>query len=237
MEEQPKKRDYLLPMSILISGILISGSIVYLVGSNNQGGVALKEQGNRDQLAAVDPNAFKISGRDVILGDPNAPVSYVEYGDYQCPFCARLFTDTEPLLRENYVKIGKVKMVYRNFSFLGPESFAAAEASECAKDQQKFWAYHDAIYNAEHRDDRENNGNLNRDLFLAIAKDEGLDVAAFTSCIDAKKYADAVKEDTANGQALGVNSTPTVFVNDYKIAGAQPYEQFASVIDTFLKTP
>jgi protein-disulfide isomerase len=120
---------------------------------------------------AGDPTPPAIDASDVILGDPNAPVTVIEYGDYQCPFCARFYTDIEPLIRDQYIKTGKVKMVFRNYPFLGPESTAAAEAAECAKDQGKYWEFHDALYSAEATDAQEHNGNLNRELFLSVAQD------------------------------------------------------------------
>jgi len=227
------KRDYLLPASILVAAILISGSIVYLVGSRSDGGVRGEDSG---QLAAIKETApLKTSDRDVILGDLEAPVTLIEFGDYQCPFCGRFFEQVELPLRENYIKSGKVKMVFRNFSFLGPESTDAAEAAECAKDQKQFWAYHDLIYQIEIKDGRENNGNLDRDLFLKLADELKLDHSAFASCFDSKKYAGQVEKDNDNARVLGVNSTPTTFVNSQKIVGALPYAQFQAAIDSILK--
>jgi protein-disulfide isomerase len=124
---------------------------------------------------ATDPTPSPLGARDVILGDPNAPVTFIEYGDYQCPFCARFFTDVEPLIRDQYVKTGKVKIIFRSYPFLGAESTAAAEAAECAKDQGKFWEYHDALYTAESQDGHENNGSMTRDLFLTLAQNLKLD--------------------------------------------------------------
>lgn len=232
-ETNQQRRDYLLPASILVAAILISGSIVYLVGSKSSEGVGAKDPG---QLAAVKEVApLKTSDRDVILGDPKAPVTFIEFGDYQCPFCGRFFEQVEVPLRENYIKSGKVKMVFRNFSFLGPESTAAAEAAECAKDQKQFWAYHDLIYQTEIKDGRENNGNLNRDLFLKLADELRLDRSAFASCFDSKKYEGQIQKDTDNAKALGINSTPTTFVNSQKLVGALPYSQFQAAIDSILK--
>lgn len=226
-----------LPVSILISAVLLSGSIFYFAWS----GVSPDPRGNVDSPDAAptapaetgDPGP--IGGRDVILGDPSAPVTIIEYGDFQCPFCARFFEQTEPVLIENYVKTGKAKLVYRDFAFLGPESTAAAEAAECAKDQGKFWAYHDALYEVEILDGTEHNGNLNRDLFIRLAKNLDLDESSFVACVDEQKYAAAVTESTQNAQLAGVNSTPTIFVNDRKIIGAQPYATFAAIIDSLLK--
>lgn len=236
--EAPRERDYLLPASIIIAALLIAGSIVYLVGSR-------KYANPQTQQAAVSPivggatstSVMDLRERDVILGDPEAPVTVIEYGDYQCMFCGKFFDLVEIPLREDYIKPGKVRMVFRNFQFLGPESNAAGEAAECAKDQKQFWAFHDEIFREEIKDGRANNGNLNRDLFVSIAKRLKLDESAFISCMDGKKYADQVRKDTAEGQSLGVNSTPTTFVNGKAVLGVKPsgaYEEFKAIVDSFL---
>ena len=232
IQTSPKENNFLLPASIIIAALMISGSVVYLVKSGNSGGNGKISAG--DQTAQVAKETPKISERDVVLGDPNAPVSFIEYGDYQCPFCGRFFEQVEPPLRDAYIKTGKVKMVFRNFAFLGPESLAAAEATECAKDQNAFWVYHDALYTAEIRDGKENNGNLIRDLFLKLANDLHLDANTFAACLDSKKYADQVEADVAHAQSLGVNSTPTTFINSKIFEGALPYAQFKAAIDSFL---
>ncbi|MBI4087758.1 MAG: DsbA family protein [Candidatus Liptonbacteria bacterium] len=233
-EASGQRRDYFLPASILVAGIMISGSIVYLVGNKNSAPAAV---GNlKNQLANVGASAATdISSRDVILGDPKAPVAFIEYGDYQCPFCGKFFTQVEPKLRDEYIKTGKVKMVFKNFQFLGSESTAAGAAAECAKDQKQFWAYHDALYAAEIVDGEENNGNLKRSLFLKLASDLKLDIGAFTSCLDGNKYVAQIEDDTSKAQSVGVNSTPTTFVNGRKLSGALPYEQFKAAIDTALE--
>lgn len=233
-QDQKPQKDYMLPASILVAGIMVSASIIYLVGNKN-GGAAAGPAGNpgRELAAAgaVAGGPAEVGGRDVILGDPNAPVTLIEYGDFQCPFCARFHSQVGPRLREEYIKPGKVKMVFRNFQFLGPESVAAAEAAECAKDQGKFWAFHDALYDEEIRDGQEHNGNLNRSFFVSTAQSLGLNVGDFTACVDSGKYADKVAKDTEEAQGAGVNSTPTTFVNGRLVRGAVPYDQFKAVIE------
>ena len=228
--ETETKRDYLLPASIIVGAILIAGSIIYLIGSSKNGATS-----TGSNPPAVNDSLKKETSRDVVLGNIKAPVTIIEYGDYQCPFCVRFFQTTAQSIRENYVKSDKVKMVFRNFQFLGAESELAAQAAECAKDQENFWAYHDAIYLEELKDGQENNGNLNKSLFVRLAKDIGLDVDKFTSCYDAGKYANLVKEDTANAASLGINSTPTTFVNGQIVKGALPYQQFEQIIKDALK--
>ena len=237
MEPQTSsKSSYVLPVSILVAAFIVAGAIVYSV---ERGKSPSPRAENPGQLGQAQPSnngdISKITDRDVILGDPKAPVTVVEYGDYQCPFCGRFFTGVESSLRADYVKTGKVKMIFRNFAFLGTESTAAAEAAECAKDQHQFWAYHDALYVAEMKDGRENNGNLTPALFTQIAKDLKLDVPAFTSCLASNKYADQIAKDTAAGQAFGVNSTPTSFVNGVQVQGAVPYSQFKPVVEKALQ--
>jgi len=217
--ETETKRDYLLPASIIVGALLIAGSIIYLIGSSKNGG-----NGTGSSPSVVNDSLKKENSRDVVLGNIKAPVTVIEYGDYQCPYCARFFQTTEQSIRENYVKSDKVKMVFRNFQFLGAESELAGQAAECAKDQGNFWAYHDAIYQAELKDGQEHNGNLNKSLFVQIAKDIALDIDKFTSCYDSGKYADLIKEDTQNAASLGINSTPTTFVNGQQVSGAQPFE-------------
>lgn len=245
IKEKKGFSDYFLPISILLAGIMVSGSIVYLVGSRNSGGApgAGNAGANLGANAGVNPppsaavgDVMKVGGRDVIMGNAKAPVTFIEYGDYQCPFCGRFFTQSEQQIRDNYVKAGKVRMIFRGFQFLGPESTAAAEAAECAKDQGKFWEYHDALYSTEVADGHENSGNLTRDLFIKLAGNAGFNTGSFSACIDSHKYASQIEKDNADAQAVGVNSTPTIFVNGVKLQGALPYAQFAATIDAALKS-
>jgi len=238
VEVEGKNNALTLPMSILISGVLISGSIFYLVWSQGKSAnpaAPVQPQAQNAQPAGDVTKLLTVGDRDVITGDPKAPVTLIEYGDYQCPFCGRFFQYTEPLIRENYIKTGKVRMIYRDLAFLGPESTLAAEASECAKDQGKSWAYHDALFTAEIADGQENSGNMTRDFFLKLASQVGLDTKAFAACYDSKKYETVVKNLTQVANAAGVNSTPTSFVNGKEIVGAQPYSVFQQAIDGFLK--
>lgn len=236
-QKQSKRGNWLLPVSILIAGVMIAGSLIYSVGKQS---IAQKSSTTGDSSTAVSSAKYDevppISGRDAILGNPEAPVTFIEYGDYQCPFCGRFFHQVEPQLRDEYIKTSKVKMIFRNFQILGQESTAAAAASECAKDQGKFWAYHDELYKAETADGQENNGNLNRDLFLMLAQNvAGLDMTSFVSCLDSNKHIELVKKETADGQSMGLNGTPTSYINGEQVVGAQPYSVFKNVIDIALQ--
>lgn len=216
-----------MPVSILVAGVLIAGSVLYSTGLKNQ-------PVQNDKLAAISEAAgqeLDLTKDDVVLGELTAPVTLVEYSDFQCPFCGRFFSQSEPQIREDYVKAGKVKFVYRHFAFLGPESAAAANAAECAKDEGKFWLYHDEIFKEEILDGQEYNGNLNRTTFLKLADKIGLNKNDFASCLDSNKYAKKVENDYNVAQQAGVQATPTVFVNGRKLEGALPYNQFKAAIE------
>lgn len=236
--ENEKRKDYLLPASILLAAILVVGAIIYSTGAKNTN---TEQQANLQQAVqpqeTQDLNQPKTPqiGNSVVLGDPQAPVTITIFSDYQCPFCGKFFEETESLIRQNYVTTSKAKMVYKSLAFLGPESTAAAQAADCAKDQKKFWQYHDALFETEIKDGQENNGNLNIDLFKKIASDLNMNVDEFLSCYDSQKYASEVVNDMNEAASLMDKiSTPTVFVNDTLIQGAYPYSTFSQVIDEAL---
>lgn len=225
-----KKRDYVLPISILIAGLLIAGALIYSTGAKYT-----PKEGSASLEKTQDLKQPQIKEDNVILGDPNAPVTLFVFSDYQCPFCGMFFEEVESLIRENYVKDGKVKMVYKTLAFLGPESEAAAQAAECAKDQGRYWQYHDALFEEEIKDGQEYNGNLNKDLFKKIASDLKMDVNEFLFCFDSQKYKNIAEENIKEASLLMDRvSTPTIFVNDKMIQGAYPYETFSQVIDEAL---
>src|SRR3989344_683479 len=165
-DSQKPTKDFLLPASILVAGLLVAGAVIYSTGSGTLNGPA--------NIVDVVSNS-DLSDDDVVLGNPDAKAAIVEFGDYQCPFCGRFLSEVEPKIRDEYIKTGKVKMVYRDFAFLGPESQGAALASQCAAEQGKFWAYHDALYQAEVADGKEHNGNLSSAFLKSLASDLGLD--------------------------------------------------------------
>jgi len=249
VEKAVEKKDRFLPISILIAAILIGGALVFssLYHGGGTGAAvtppapAIGNQGGAPAPSATTTAAImQLGTRDAILGSANAPVTIVEYGDYQCPYCAQFFAQTEPSIISNYVNSGKVRMVFRNFAFLGAESTAAAEAAECAEDQNKLWAYHDALYGAKVGDEQkggtEDDGFYNRALFLKLAGNVGLDIPTFTSCIDSNKYATQVAKEQAAASAAGVGSTPTFYVNGTQILGAEPYASFQAAIESALQS-
>ncbi len=172
-------------------------------------------------------NAEDLVGDDPYLGDANAPLTIIEFSDYQCPFCARFKTQTLDKIKSEYIDTGKVKFVYRDFP-LSFHQFAqkAAEAAECADDQGKYWEYHDAIF--------DNQASLNLAKFEEIGNNLELDMESFSDCLDSGKYQQEVLKDFQDGQSLGVRGTPYFIIGNTPLSGAQPFENFKAVIDSQL---
>lgn len=223
-----KENTFLISSAIIVAGALIAFAVVY----SNRGGIAAPQP---KQMAAAGESVppaqvlGDLADDDLTLGNPNAPVTMVEFADFQCPFCARMFSDTLPQIKEKYVKTGKVKFVYRDFPISSIHQFAqkAAEAGECADEQEKFWQYHDLLYTRQQQ--------LSHENLKKWAGEVGLDVTKFNQCLDSGKYADEVAKDLADGQAAGVTGTPATFVNGRLVSGALPYAQFEAIIEEALR--
>ncbi len=166
------------------------------------------------------------------MGPKNAPVQMDIYTDFQCPFCGRFERETLPKLEQNYVKSGKLRITVHLFSFLGDESIWATEAAYCANDQGKFWPYHDKLFNSQAG---ENQGAFSVPHLKAFAKELGLNTKTFNDCLDSHRYKQAVLDARDKASQRGVRSTPTIYINDKQILGAQPYQVFAQAIDEALK--
>jgi len=172
-----------------------------------------------------------------ILGDINAPLTLVEFGDYQCTFCKKFFHETEESILINYVETGKVKMLFKDFIVVNEDSVNAASAAHCANDQKMFWQYHSTLYNNW---DGEGTGWASSEQLHQFASTLGLDMNEFSECMSQSKWKDLVLSSHADGRALGVDATPTFFIIDenneaLKIVGAQRYDVFQDVFDSLLE--
>lgn len=220
---------YAIPFSIILSGVIIAGAIMF---TNRNNTVVPPKLGAAQAGDAVQPGDFKSLEQNApILGDPNAPVAVVEFADFQCPFCGRFYKTTAKSIINNYVKNGQVKFIYRDFAFLGEESSAAAQAARCAGDQGKFWQYHDYLY--EHQNG-ENQGTFANYHLKSFAQSLGLNADMFNGCLDSGTYKQDVENDTALGRKFGVTGTPTNFVNGKVITGAVPFSDFEEKIKAAL---
>ena len=171
-----------------------------------------------------------------ILGNPNAPITMVEFGDYQCTFCSKFFHETENSIITNYIKTGKVKILFKDYIILGQDSINAANAAHCANDQKLFWEYHSMLYNNWAG---ENTGWADLAHLHEFANTLGLDMDVFSTCMSDLKWKELVNLSSKDGQKLGVSGTPTFFVIDQnndviKIVGAQHYDVFKQIFDSVL---
>ena len=168
-----------------------------------------------------------------ILGDPDAPVTIVEFGDYQCHQCYNWFHNTKPAITRDYIDTGKANLVFVDMAFLGRDSSPAAQATYCAEDQGKYWEYHDMLYNAQ--EDKIDGGWANTERLKAFAFSMGLDMELFESCLDSGKYSKRVQYNTQQARDHGVRGTPGFFIvgpdGQQQIGGAQPFSVFKQVLD------
>lgn len=185
--------------------------------------------GGSGSVAAQHPPGYE----PPIIGDPDAPVEMVMWGDFQCPFCRRFELQTLIQLKQRYFDTGQVVFVWRNFENYGRESRDSAVAAYCAGEQDKFWEYHDALYR--------NQGGINDGAFSTanlrrLAEELELNLDAFNSCLDSSRYDAVLSADKQLGRnEFGVNATPTFFINNLRVVGAQPTETFVSIIEEALQ--
>jgi len=162
-----------------------------------------------------------------ILGDSNAPITILEWGDYQCTFCYRFHQNTLDIINDDFIKTGKVKLVFKDFPLNGPDSLLAAEAAYCSEDQEKYWSYHNELYKNW---GGERTGWITRESLDRFAVTVDLDLVEFNTCLDEHKYQNRVIALYEFGKEIGVDATPSFLVfNDQKIIkirGNQPLEVF-----------
>jgi len=179
---------------------------------------------------------------DPIKGNPDAPVTIIEFSDFQCPFCSRFFDQTLPQIQKEYIDTGKVNFVYRDFPIdnLHPNARPAHIAAECADEEGKFWEYHDLLFERQKQWSGLSSINVN-DKFEQFASDIELNFDAFDSCLGSAYFADEVNKDYLDGITYGVTGTPTFFIGNEKegymeVSGAQPFAVFKQSIDRQLES-
>ena len=190
---------------------------------------------NKGGLYVISPQAVGASyvlnppgaDDDAVKGDAKALVTIIEFSDFQCPYCAKFYSETLPQLTKEYIDTGKAKFVFRDYPLdFHPEAQKAAEAAECAHEQGKFWEMHDKLF--------ENQASLSVANSKKWAAELKLDTKKFNDCLDKGTYAEEVAKDFTEGQAAGISGTPGFFVNHQIISGAVPFEVFKAAIDAEL---
>ena len=178
---------------------------------------------------------------DPIIGNPDAPITIIEFSDFQCPFCARFHTQTLPSIFDEYIDQGKVKLVFRDFPLQNhPNAVPAAVAAECANDQGKFKEMHDVLFDNQNQWNKQEIGGA-LSLFSQYATEMQLEKETFDSCLTGGKYIEEIQKDRQQGVDYGVSGTPGFFIGNDQIGyvelrGVQPFESFKKIIDAQLDT-
>ena len=210
---------YYLSIPIMI-GVLVGGVLSGFVIDSN----------NLEKLTSTK----LIENGSPFMGNPNAPITILEWGDYQCTFCYKFHQNTLDIINEDFIKTGKVKIIFKDFPLNGLDSKLAAEASYCAQDQEKYWKYHDELYKNW---GGERTGWITRESLTKFAEIVEIDVEKFNKCLDDHKYENKVNLLYEFGKEIGINATPSFLVfNDQKmikIRGNQPLEVFLKTFDEF----
>ena len=172
-----------------------------------------------------------------ILGDSDAPVTLVEFGDYQCHFCNVFFHSTEHKIVTNYVETGKVKMVFKDYNIIGPDSVNASHGAHCANDQELFWKYHDILYSNW---TGENNGWASLENLTKFAQEIELEMDVWKECMENTTHSQTILLSNQDARSLELTGTPAFFVigpdgKTTRIFGAQPYEVFENIFENELK--
>jgi protein-disulfide isomerase len=222
---QPKKgRSKVIPLAL--------GGIAVLAG------VAMVMNGGepKPDTFPVDPSApapQRVEG--YVMGNPDAPVRIREWADFECPACMQFATVTEPDVRSRLVETGQVRFEFFFFPLteIHRSAASAAYAAACAGDQSKFWEMHDAIFQG-FGDWAQGRARDPKGVFEGYAERIGLDVPAWSACYDSDKHHATIQSHVAAGVAAGVNSTPTFYVNDVQLPGAQGYDQIKAVVDSIM---
>ena len=230
MEGSSRKTNWWMVSTFLLVGLVIGFGVAQIPyfqrGTAKQPDAVVKQEApaqpvdvvlTADQIANLPADGF-------VFGEATAPITVVEFSDFQCSFCAKFFKNVLPLIEENYIKTGKVKLIYRDFPLdIHPEAYNAALAGKCAKEQGKFKEMHDVLFEKQQEWSA---STTVQTVFKQYAKDASMNVKQFSDCVTAQKFATEVRKDFVDGAAVGVNGTPAFFVNGKLVSGALPYDKF-----------
>lgn len=232
-------KDHLWKYStFVLLAVVVIGAIVLFTGDSSRSEVTTVGNNPTQQVAGTTERVEVSIDDDPVLGEKDAPVTIIEFSDYQCPFCRKFWQDTFPSLKREYIETGKVRFVYRDFPLnFHPSAIPAAEAANCAREKGGDAAYfkmHDKIFEEQNILD---GGSVSSTVQFSTedlkrwAKDIGYNI---DSCLNGGKYVSEIQKDLQEGSAVGVQGTPGFFINGQPLSGAQPYSVFKQMIDAEL---
>ena len=228
-----------LVIAIVFATIVISGSLIFFAtqfddaGGVDENEIAKRVQEGIEEYQFNEAYPMAVEGGaneddDPVMGDPNAPVTIVEFSDYECPFCVKFVTDTLHQIKEKYIDTGKVKLVYRDFPLsFHPNADDAAIAAECARQQggdEVYFDFHDKLFEGGPR-------QLSNAIYNQYASELDLDSTAFNSCLSDPAMAEEVQNDLQEGISYGITGTPGFIINGRAVSGAQDYRVFEYIIE------
>ena len=207
--------------------LIVVLAVLAFKGSNGSGAAPTGGTIVNDPSPSVVLDFEELLDDDAVRGDEDAPVTIIEWSDFECPFCARFYSETLSSIEKEYIETGKVKLIYRDFPLsFHAQAQKAAEAAECAGEQGKYWEMHDLLF------EQGVQGGVAG--FKQYAKSLGLNTAEFDTCLDSGAMAAEVQKDMADGTAAGIQGTPGFLVNGKLVSGAQPFSVFKQVIEAEL---
>ena len=230
------------PPSLAIGAIIASITITLVIfgvnNSSNEMGLSMEPTPKIEQVesAKITMDTF-VSNGSPILGDPNAPITLVEFGDYQCHFCHVFFDSTEKNIIKNYVETGKVKIIFKDYNIIGEDSVKASLGAHCANDQGLFWEYHDILYSNW---TGENNGWASSENLAIFAQQIDLNMNKWSECMNKGSHSQIILNSNDDARTLKLTGTPAFFIIDSegkvsKLFGAQPFEVFKKIFDEQLE--
>lgn len=197
--QQKGKKDYFLPISLLIAAIIIAGAVIYSNGAKTTGG-------KNDNVVKSVEKELALSASDVVIGDEKAAVTLFEYSDYECPYCIKFNSETKPSIIDNYIKTAKAKTTFRALAYHQNSPFIM-NAVACANDQGKYSEMHDFVFAKQAAGEK-----LDEAVLSAEAKTLNIDAAKFTSCVSGNQHQADVMAETKEYQEAGFQATPIMVI-------------------------
>jgi len=227
-----------LAIGAIIASITITLVIFGFNNSSNEIELSIEPTPKMDQIGPekITMDTF-LSNGSPILGDPNAPITLVEFGDYQCHYCNVFFQSIEKDILKNYVDTGKVKIIFKDYNIIGEDSVKASQGAHCANDQGLFWEYHDILYSHW---TGENNGWASSENLAIFAQQIGLNMDKWSECMNKGSHSQIILKSNDDARTLQLTGTPAFFIINSegevsKLFGAQPFEVFKKIFDEKLE--
>ena|SRR5919109_2292999 len=229
-----KKKLTRIPVSVVLITIITSGTILSFSIFNIANAITEEIQSTKLALSTL------IHQGSPYLGNPSAPITIIDFSDFQCYLCARYVKATEPLINQSYIQTGKVSLIFKHLPNRGFDSMDAALAAQCTNDQGKFWQFHNMLYTNQKSID---SGWVSKDNLKKFASHIiGLNMQQFEACFDSRKYKDFIESDLALASSFGFQDTPSFIIVNSKdgsnpeiLKGAYPFPSFKAIIDKKLQ--